>query len=142
MNGEKHLNMLAEVMPPEVLAKVRAEIENGRARDVLGATARVLASLIQEQHPFPESSKALQDFALYCQDCTLDLWSVALAYGRHRDGRGVDAERVKSFWEDWAHEYIDTYEYTEGAFDPEDPGNQADIPDGLKQKFILDNSEQ
>ena len=36
MNGEKHLNMLAEVMPPEVLAKVRAEIENGRARDVLG----------------------------------------------------------------------------------------------------------
>lgn len=39
MNGEKHLNMLAEVMPPEVLAKVRAEIENGRARDVLGATA-------------------------------------------------------------------------------------------------------
>ena len=84
MNGEKHLNMLAEVMPPEVLAKVRAEIENGRARDVLGATT----------HP------------------------------------------------DWAHEYIDTYEYTEGAFDPEDPGNQADIPDGLKQKFILDNSEQ
>lgn len=75
MNGEKHLNMLAEVMPPEVLAKVRAEIENGRARDVLGATARVLASLIQEQHPFPESSKALQDFALYCQDRTLDLWA-------------------------------------------------------------------